>query len=83
MSGANYNVSVTQVMKSEKKLRILSVMKLITDSNKEIAVRDFIAGCLAEVDGNETEHKCNDNLTAFASVLTECDDVCRTASYLR
>ena len=82
MSGANYNVSVTQVMESEKKLRILSVMKLVTHSNGEITVRDFIAGCRAEVDGNETEHKCNDNLTAFASVLTECDDVCISDSEL-
>ena len=30
MSGANYNVSVTQIMESEKKLRILSVMKLVS-----------------------------------------------------
>ena len=33
MSGANYNVSVAEIMESEKKLRILSVMKLVSHSH--------------------------------------------------
>jgi len=76
MSGANYNVSVNQVMESEKKLRILSVMKLVDLSNGVITVRDFIAGCRAEIETEEHENNCDANLSAFSSVLTECDDVC-------
>ena len=76
LSGANYNVSVTQIMESEKKLRILSVVKLVSHSNGDITMRDFIAGCQADADASETEHDCDANLSAFSSVIGECDDVC-------
>jgi len=76
LSGANYNVSVTQIMESEKKLRILNVVKLVSDSNGDTTMRDFIAGCQAEADASETEHDCDANLSAFSSVISECDDVC-------
>ena len=76
MSGANYNVSVTQIMESEKKLRILSVMKLVSHCSGEITVRDFIAGCQAEADVSEGGDHCDTDFSAFSSVLPECDDVC-------
>jgi len=75
LSGANYNVSVTQIMESEKKLRILSVMKLISHSSGELTVRDFIAGCKGETDDNDCEQDCSSYLADFSSVLIECDDV--------
>ena len=76
MSGANYNVSVTEIMESEKKLRILSVMKLVSHGNGDFTVRDFIAGCQAEMDVSDADNECDVNLSAFHSVLAECDDVC-------
>ena len=75
LCGANYNVSVTQIMESEKKLRIVSVMKLISHSNGELTVNDFIAGCRQEVDTNESEQESNTNLSVFPTVLSECDDI--------
>jgi len=41
----SHDVSVTQIMESEKKLQILSVMKLFSHGSGEITMRDFIAGC--------------------------------------
>jgi len=77
MSGANYNVSVTEIMESEKKLRILSVMKLVQHKNGAMTVRDFIAGYCAEAEAAENEQDCSTvNLSQFSSVLQECDDVC-------
>ena len=76
MSGANYNVSVTEIMESEKKLRILSVMKLVQHKNGAMTVRDFIAGCRAEAETADSELDTDANVTQFSSVLQECDDVC-------
>jgi len=73
MSGANYNVSVTQVMESEKKLKILSVMKIISCGKTDITLRDFIAGCQAEIDNIEQTSTDSGCLTPFMSVLSECD----------
>jgi len=75
MSGANYNVSVAEIMESEKKLRILSVMKLVSHRHGSITVRDFIAGCSAESDVSDTDTEIDNsiNLAAFSSVLSDCD----------
>lgn len=75
MSGANYNVSVTQIMESEKKLKILSIMKVVTAGKSGITLKDFITGCQAETDSleiNPTDSTC---LTPFLSVLNDCDGI--------
>ena len=71
MSGANYNISVTEIMESEKKLRILSVMKLVQHNNGAMTVRDFTAGCRAEAEAADNELDTDVNVSQFSSVLQE------------
>jgi len=77
MSGANYNVSVTQVMESEKKLRIMSVMKIVTCGDGTLTLRDFIKNCNNEMDASENcaSVVCPSHLVLFKSVVDDCDNV--------
>jgi len=75
MSGSNYNVSVTQIMESEKKLKILSIMKVVTCGKSQITLKDFITGCKTEIDSldlNPTDNIC---LTPFLPLLKDCDSI--------
>jgi hypothetical protein len=75
MSRTNYNVSVTQIMESEKKLKILSVMKVISGNDCEITLREFVAGCQTGQSEIEfTDQSANQLLSPFMSVLTDSDD---------
>jgi len=53
LSGANYNVSVTQIMESEKKLKIISLLKLVACDKTVITLKDFIVECQSEIDDIE------------------------------
>jgi hypothetical protein len=53
MSEANYNVSVTQIMESEKRLKIVSVMKIVKYGNRMLSLKDFITGCQTEILSSE------------------------------
>ena len=85
MSGANYNVSVTQVMEAEKKLRILSVMKIMKCRDATFTLRDFITSCQGEkvdddVTSSDLDNACQTQLSHFNSVVDDCDDVIITDS---
>jgi len=68
---------MAEIIESEKKLRILSVMKLVTHSHGSITVRDFIAGCHESgVSDTDSEIDSSVNLAAFSAVLSDCDAVC-------
>ena len=76
MSGANYNISVTEIIESEKKLRILGMMKLVSHTNG-LTVRDFIAGCRTEHDSlAESAQHTVDAVSHFPSTLSDCDNIC-------
>jgi hypothetical protein len=49
MSGANYDVSVTQIMESEKRLKIVSVMKIVKCGYRMLSLKDFITGRQTEI----------------------------------
>lgn len=75
MSGANYNVSVTQVMESEKRLKIMSVLK-IASCGSGLTVMDFIKGCQTEIMASGAERESNPEcLTSWQPVLNELDDI--------
>lgn len=42
MSGNNYNVSVLQILESQKKLRCISILKLRQHSNQKISLKNFV-----------------------------------------
>ena len=43
MSGTNYNISVSQIMELEKKLKIISVMKIVTSGQKDVTITSLLA----------------------------------------
>jgi hypothetical protein len=45
MCGTNYHVSVQQIRESEKKLKLLSLLHVVSASRGEISVVDFIGQC--------------------------------------
>lgn len=53
LSGANYNVSVCQIMESEKKLKLLSVMKIVKCGDGALTLRDFITSCQTDMNSVE------------------------------
>ena len=78
MSGANYNVSVAQIIESERKLKLMSIMKLVSTSKYQLTVRDFITSCQQATDtesNNDSVSGDCDFLLQFNSVMKECDDV--------
>jgi len=75
MSGANYNVSVTQIMESEKKLKIMSMMKVVTGGKGELTLQDFISGCQTEINSMDNSAASETCLTSFLPVLNDCDSV--------
>lgn len=54
MSEANYIVSVTQIMESEKRLKVMSVMKIVKCGDRLLSLKDFLTGCQAQT-GVSTE----------------------------
>ena len=78
MSGGNYHVSVTQITESEKKkLRIMSVMNVVTRGGGHLTLRDFIASCQKEAASVETATSAADGaqLSQFSSVIVDCDSI--------
>lgn len=76
MSGANYNVSVAQIMESEKRLKILSVLKIASCGN-DFTITDFIKSCQAEM-MSVAQPDTNFALTSWTSwqsVLNELDEI--------
>ena len=76
MSGANYNVSVTQIMESEKKLKVMGIMRVVTcTKDRALTLRDFITGCQAELESADQIGEDSLCSTPFQSVLDECDNI--------
>jgi len=76
MSGTNYNVSVTQIMESEKKLKIMSLMKVVSCDKGILTLKDFITGCQTELESMESNAPTADTcLTPFLSLLNDCDAI--------
>ena len=42
MSGANYHISYCQILESERRLKVSSVLKLYQSSAEQISVQEFI-----------------------------------------
>jgi hypothetical protein len=67
MSGTNYHVSPSQVYDSEKKLKIVSMLKLL--SKISVSIKDFIADCSDAINSGA------DNTVdgEFLNVINDCD----------
>jgi hypothetical protein len=72
MSGTNYHVFVSQLYESEKKLKVLGMLNLL--SKLTISIRHFISTC-TEVNDSGVAAMPVDCITAagLADVVCECD----------
>jgi hypothetical protein len=68
MSGANYHISVTQVLESERKLKMISLLNLKSAKNGVFHLKEFLDTCGEDVDYN---HSDNIELFEDALILTE------------
>ena len=70
LSGTNYHISVMEVMESEKKLKILSILNVVSELN--VTIKDFIASCSNS--GNDAAASIDVvNNAGLYDVITECD----------
>lgn len=68
MSGGNYNVSVRQVLESERKLKSISLLRLNSSQQGEFSLKHFVG----HVATKESENSVKiDNYEEFESVLNE------------
>lgn len=76
LAGSNYNVSVQEIRDSEKKLRILNVLHVLSDSKGEITLTDFLS---ADDDSDSENMKCFNHLDEiekhnFSEVIAKCSE---------
>ena len=72
MSGGNYNASVRQVMESEQKLKLVSILHLKSAKCEEFSLLHF----LADSDDEKQDNLPTDSNDAdFSTVLDESCDV--------
>ena len=43
MSGANYHISYCQILESERRLKVYSILKLYQSSTEQISIHEFIS----------------------------------------
>lgn len=60
MSGGNYHISVMQVLESERKLKMLSVLKLKSATTGVFSLKEFLDNC-----ENETKDYQSDSIEKF------------------
>jgi len=72
LSGANYHVSVQEIKESEKKLKVISMLHVMSASRGNISIQDF----LIKTDETKVTDTCSVDaaVTEFLPVLELCDD---------
>lgn len=81
MSGSNYHVSVQQLLEGEKKLKLLSVLNMISASNGALSLRDIIEP-LEEVRSQQTS-QADGEYETFLPVLSDCEEINVTSEQLK
>ncbi|GFN85549.1 transposable element p transposase [Plakobranchus ocellatus] len=73
MSGSNYHVSVQQILEGEKKLKLLSSLRLVSASKGSVKLNDII-NPLEKVSSTVTPITCDQDFEKFIPILNECDE---------
>ena len=68
LSGSNYLVSVNEVLQSEKKLKVHSLLKLYTNSHGIIRIKDFFLEFSEPSSGKYDEEFPYDNVSTKAKI---------------
>jgi hypothetical protein len=76
LAGTNYHVSVREIMESEKKLKLVSMLHLKSPSVGCISIAQFSLECMDSRPNDSDDCDINDSmLHEFKSVIAECDQV--------
>ena len=78
MAGSNYHVAVQEILNSEKKLKAISALKMIAQSNGAISM-NTISSDFVKVTDEKKEQMCQEYLQ-FLSCLDSCDSINITQS---
>jgi hypothetical protein len=73
LSGTNYNVSVQELKESEKKLKIVSMLHVVSASRGSITMKDFITPVATNTFCNEID--IVDSVACLLPALADCDNV--------
>lgn len=73
MSGCNYHVSVQQLLEGEKKLKLLSVLKMVSASNGSLTLKDMTEP-LEELK-TQQDSASDQEYMAFLHLLKDCESV--------
>ncbi|CAH0765012.1 unnamed protein product [Bemisia tabaci] len=79
MSGSNYHVSVEQVCESERKLKLLGILRMKSDRGEEFSIKTFGEDCEKEA----KELKTEENLEFFKLTIQEKQTVSVSLNNLR
>jgi hypothetical protein len=82
-SGANYNVSVQELKESEKKLKIVSMLHVMSAAKGKISLKDFLLKSSTSEDVEDRDDasaEIDSGISAFLPALATCDDIELTVS---
>ena len=83
LSGTNYHISVLELRESEKKLKIVSLLHVISASRGRISLRDILVNSVSDeaaAGDSGTELTCGGDISVFVAGLEKCDDLTITDS---
>ena len=72
LSGANYHISVQEIKESEKKLKIISMLHVLSASRGKISIQDFLLKSDEVTDTGTSDVSAV--VTQFLPALDLCDD---------
>jgi hypothetical protein len=81
-SGANYNVSVQELKESEKKLKIVSMLHVMSAAKGKISLKDFLlkSSTSEDIEDRDDASAESSGISAFLPALATCDDIELTVS---
>ena len=66
MSGSNYRVSVQQILESERKIKLKSILELHSNAHGTIALKNFVT----KFSGIQNDQDCNIDLLPFSDLIS-------------
>ena len=88
LAGTNFHISVREVLESEKKLKLVSLLKLNSSKLGQISIAKFVADCTdAGVSQDDTVSELSDEQCMiscnFVDVISDCDSVTVTSNEIQ
>ena len=75
LSGTNYHISVQEILESEKKLKLISMLHVVSASHGKFTLTDFMTHCFETADSTKMESRDCLVESGLLAALDKCDDV--------